>query len=395
MQPSYKYYRSIVASCRLPCALVDWDLLSANAKLTRERAHGLPVRIASKSIRSATIIKKILTEFEGFKGVLAYSAREAAYLCEQGLDDVVIAYPSTQSSDVDEVVPYLQSGRSVCFMVDHEEHVKLLHGVGQRHKIKIPLAIDIDLSIDWPGLYFGVHRSPIRTIHNLHALTSIIRVHSGVKLSGIMGYEAQLSIADRDRSRPLFASFVRGLKKFAEQKIAIQRQACVQSLRKWGIALDFVNGGGTGTMEFTAHDKSVTELTAGSAFFGPSSFDHFDHFSLAPAALFALPITRLPKPGVVTCQSGGFVASGPVHESKLPQPFLPHGLTLLPHEGAGEVQTPLKLPRHCTLTLGDPVFFRHAKAGELAEHFNELHVIKGGDIIATVTTYRGDGHAFY
>jgi D-serine deaminase-like pyridoxal phosphate-dependent protein len=84
-----------------------------------------------------------------------------------------------------------------------------------------------------------------------------------------------------------------------------------------------------------------------------------------------------------------------VGEDKLPVPFLPHGCSLLPLEGAGEVQTPLKLPGECpALDLGDPIFFQHAKAGEITERFNSLSLAEGDRIVDRVETYRGEGKAF-
>jgi D-serine deaminase-like pyridoxal phosphate-dependent protein len=69
-------------------------------------------------------------------------------------------------------------------------------------------------------------------------------------------------------------------------------------------------------------------------------------------------------------------------------------MQLLPLEGAGEVQTPLRLPAGVELALGEPVFFRHAKAGELAEHFNEYLLVRGDRIEARIPTYRGLGRCF-
>ena len=63
-------------------------------------------------------------------------------------------------------------------------------------------------------------------------------------------------------------------------------------------------------------------------------------------------------------------------------------------EGAGEAQTPWHGPGAAALSIGDRVWFRHAKAGELCERVDELHVVDGDRVIATVPTYRGEGKAF-
>ncbi|HEY0132876.1 MAG TPA: hypothetical protein VGB85_02315, partial [Nannocystis sp.] len=115
-------------------------------------------------------------------------------------------------------------------------------------------------------------------------------------------------------------------------------------------------------------------------------------FKLRPAAGFALPVVRRPVPGIYTCFGGGWIASGAPGPDRLPRPYLPVGARLLPTEGAGEVQTPIAFPG--SLELGDPVLFRHAKAGELCEHVHELLLLGPDGARERVPTYRGDGFAF-
>lgn len=159
-------------------------------------------------------------------------------------------------------------------------------------------------------------------------------------------------------------------------------------------AIEFVNGGGTGSIGTTAAEPAVTEVGAGSGLYQPSLFDAYRSFSGQPTALFALPVVRRPGPGVVTMLGGGYLACGPGDASRLPCPYLPAGLKLDGKEGAGEVQTPLLGAACDGLRIGDRVWFRHAEAGELCERFNELHLIDGDAVTTTVPTYRGEGKAF-
>ena len=159
-------------------------------------------------------------------------------------------------------------------------------------------------------------------------------------------------------------------------------------------ALRFVNGGGTGSLESTAAEPAVTEVTAGSGLYGPTLFDAYRAFTPRPAALFALPVVRRPGPGVVTALGGGYLASGPADRARLPRPHLPAGLRLDSQEGAGEVQTPLLGTAAEELAIGDRVYLRHAKAGELCERFASLHLLEGERIVDEVPTYRGEGQCF-
>jgi D-serine deaminase-like pyridoxal phosphate-dependent protein len=155
-----------------------------------------------------------------------------------------------------------------------------------------------------------------------------------------------------------------------------------------------VNGGGTGSVESTAAESVVTEVAAGSGLFGPALFSGYRAFDPVPAAFFALPVVRRPGPGVATVLGGGYLASGPAEASRLPEPYLPAGLKLDPQEGAGEVQTPLHGDAARHLHAGDRVYLRHAKAGEMCERFDRLHLIDGDAIVEEVPTYRGEGKTF-
>jgi D-serine deaminase-like pyridoxal phosphate-dependent protein len=155
-----------------------------------------------------------------------------------------------------------------------------------------------------------------------------------------------------------------------------------------------VNGGGTGSVHLTAREPAVTEVTAGSGLFAPALFDHYRALDLTPAAFFALPIVRRPGPGVATALGGGYLASGAADAQRLPVPALPGGLRLDPLEGAGEVQTPLLGAAADRLRVGDRVYLRHAKAGELCERFETVLLLEGDRIVDEVPTYRGEGRAF-
>ncbi|HTF10456.1 MAG TPA: amino acid deaminase/aldolase, partial [Asanoa sp.] len=172
-----------------------------------------------------------------------------------------------------------------------------------------------------------------------------------------------------------------------------RRIKAVSAVRKVA-DLEFVNGGGTGSVRRTGEDPSVTEITAGSGLYGPTLFDAYRAWRPTPAAFFAQPVVRRPGPGLVTVLGGGWIASGPAGPSRLPSPWLPAGLKLIGTEGAGEVQTPLRGAAADPLRVGDRVWFRHAKAGELCEHVNELHLVEGDTATAVAPTYRGEGHAF-
>jgi D-serine deaminase-like pyridoxal phosphate-dependent protein len=384
----HAWYSKALEGRRLPLAFVDLDLLRDNAAALVRRAGGKPVRLATKSVRCVSLLRRVLDGFPGFQGLMCFSAEEAVRLRERGFTNLLMGYPIV---DPEALAELCRPPEPVTLMVDCAEHVTLAARAAQRHGTRVPLCLDVDLSLDLPGLRFGVHRSPVRTPADALAVARVIAATEGVFLAGVMGYEAQLAgVPDASPHAGAKNLAVRALKRGSVRPVHARRAAVVRALADAGFAPRFVNGGGTGSLESTREDASVTELTAGSGLYSPALFDGYREFHHQPAAAFAIPVTRRPKPGIFTLQGGGYVASGAAGPDKLPAPYLPEGAKLLPLEGAGEVQTPIAYDGPVPLPLGAPVFFRHAKAGELCEHFRTLLLLSEGRVVEEVPTYRGE-----
>lgn len=393
--PHYADYRERLRGEHLPLAYVDLELLLANAADLVARSGGKPVRLASKSIRCRELMRRVLDSNPLFQGVLCFSAGEAAHLAAHGFTDLVVAYPTVDAHDIALVCGQVKQGAQICLMVDDPGQLRPLVAAAAAFGVELAVAIDLDMSTQFPGLHFGVRRSPVRAVADALALADAIVRSPGLRLDGLMGYEAQIAgLQDHGPGLAIRGMAIRALKRRSQLELRARRGAVVRALKQRGHSLRFVNGGGTGSLESTCADTEVTELAAGSGLYGPLLFDGYETFKPRFAAGFALPIVRRPDPGIYTCFGGGWIASGPAGVHRLPQPYLPAGARLLPTEGAGEVQTPITYAGPETLELGDPVCFRHAKAGELCEHVNELLVLLPGGGRERVPTYRGDGFAF-
>jgi D-serine deaminase-like pyridoxal phosphate-dependent protein len=379
----------------MPFAFIDFDLLEKNARSIIERAGTKRIRVASKSIRSVEILRRILALDARFQGIMCFSVPEALYLSQQGFDDLLLGYPCWHPDEVRAVCGCIRSGKLITLMMDSPEHVHHLGAIAREEGVILPLCIDIDMSSDFPGLHFGVRRSGIRTAEQALALYEMVKSFPSLQLNGLMGYEAQIAgVGDKLPGNPLKSALIQKLKNRSIKELAERRARTVKALKVAGATLRFVNGGGTGSLESTRLEECVTEVTAGSGFYSPALFDNYRNFRHFPAAGFALEITRSPVAGIYTCHGGGYIASGATGQDKQPQPYLPVGVTLTPLEGAGEVQTPIHYRGKIKLSPGDPVFFRHAKAGELCERFNTILLVSQGQVVEEVKTYRGDGKCF-
>lgn len=376
-----------------PAAFVDLDVFEQNLRDILQRSQGMPVRLASKSIRCPDLIRRALETSDQLQGLMCFHGLEACQLAQQGFDDLLVAYPSTDVFTLKAVCDQLAQGSVITLMVDNAEQAARISTVAQEAGVVVPLCMDVDMSLHLPGLNFGVYRSPIRDVNTALALYRAIAQLPNVELQGVMGYEAQVAgLPDNVPGQRAKNLIVRQLKKRSVGVYQQRRQDVVAALEKAGASLRFVNGGGTGSLESTASDPSVTEVTAGSGLYAPALFDHYQHFKHGAALMFALEVCRKPETDIATCLGGGYIASGSAGKDKLPLPVWPQGLSLLDNEGAGEVQTPVR--GDATLEIGDTVYFRHAKAGELTERFNKLLLVRGRECVGEALTYRGLGWQF-
>jgi D-serine deaminase-like pyridoxal phosphate-dependent protein len=395
---SHDRYERIFAEVEAPFAFVDLDAMWANADSMLERAGGKPIRVATKSLRCRALTEEILRYDQGFAGLMTYTLPETLWLAELGFEDLLLAYPTTDTAALGELAlrSVAHPAGAPIVMIDCVEHLDAIESVLGAGAA--PVRVCIDLDAGWWALggriKVGPKRSPVHTVEQAVALAREIERRPQIELDALMAYEGQIAgVGDRPSGRRLRGAMIRFMQRRSAAELAERRGAVVAALSEF-VELDTVNGGGTGSLELTAAEAAVTEVTAGSGFYAPGLFDHYSRFSLTPAAGFALPIVRKPAPRVATALGGGYLASGGGDAARLPTPWLPPGLSLDEEEGAGEVQTPLLGDAAAGLSIGDRAYLRHAKAGELCERFDVLHLVQGEEIVDVVPTYRGEGKAF-
>jgi D-serine deaminase-like pyridoxal phosphate-dependent protein len=395
---AYERFEAVFSEVQAPFAFVDLDAVWANAADMLRRSRGKPIRIASKSVRSRAVLERLLDLDPGFQGILGFTLPEAIWLWDHGFRDLVLAYPTTDRGCLTRLARITSEDpdEAPVVMVDSTEHLDLIEEAASSFVAPVRVAMDIDLSW-WPlggRLKIGPKRSPIRNAEQAVALAQEIDRRERTKLVGLMAYEGQIAgVGDNVPRKALTNVLIRAMQSASAKDVAERRAEIVTALSEVA-QLEFVNGGGTGSIELTASEWAVTEVAAGSGFFAPILFDHYRAFRLRPAAMFALPIVRRPAPGVATALGGGYLASGVGAADRMPVPYLPAGLRLDPHEGAGEVQTPLRGSAADRLRIGDRAYLRHVKAGELCERFNSLYLVTGMTIRDEVPTYRGEGKSF-
>ncbi len=391
---TYKTYKEIFKNEQFPIAYVDLDLLDDNINAILERTYRGKIRVASKSVRSLGILEYIFSKSDRFQGIMGFTVEESLMLVENGFDDILLGYPCVDNNLISQVADKITEGKTIVLMVDLVEHIKQINDIGKQKNIQIPICIDLDCSSDFGFIHFGVWRSSITDNDKLQSILDEIKKLDFIKLDGLMGYEAQIAGLGDAVKGDIKSPIIKFLKKKSIKEIQKRRTSALELVEKNGFKLRFVNGGGTGSIKETLQEERITEVTVGSGFYSPALFDNYSTFRFKPSAGFAVQIVRKPKENYFTCHGGGYIASGDISALKEPKIEFPKGAKLDSNEGCGEVQTPVIYKGEENLKLGDPIFFRHAKAGELCERFNELYLIKNDKIFKKIKTYRGEGFCF-
>ena len=369
------------------------------------QAGGLPIRVASKSVRSTAVLRRILDLDPGFRGVLAFTVPEALHLAERGSTTSSSATRRSTGAAIAAVARLAAESpeRAPVLMVDDRPHLDLIEGAIGGGPAQVRLCLDLDVGW-WPlggrMARIGPKRSPVHDAGRARRMAEEIEDRPGTRLAGLMAYEGQIAgVGDRIPGRPLRSAAIRAMQSASEREIRDRLPGMVAAVREAlaerGAELEFVNGGGTGSLARTAAAGIVDELSAGSGFYAPTLFDNYR--SLAARAGRVL--LRCRSSGARSAASPPCSAAATRRRARpaptgCPSPTCPGGLRLDRQEGAGEVQTPVMGAAAYRLRIGDRVYLRHAKAGELCERFDSLYLIEGDSIVDQVPTYRGEGQAF-
>src|SRR5262245_37982067 len=332
---AYQRFETIFRGLQAPFAVIDLDALWANSADLLRRSRGKPIRIASEAIRSLPVLERLLELDPGFEGTLAHSLPETLWLWDRGVRDLVVANPTADRACLTRLARITAEDpeQAPVVMVDCAEHLDLIEEAAASFVAPVRVAIDLDLS--WRPLggpvKVGERRSSIRTPEQAVALAQEIERRERTRLVGARAYEAQIAgIGDNQPRKAITNLLVRAMQSASARDVEERRGELVAALSEVA-ELEFVNGGGTGTIELAASDWAVTELAAGSGFHAPIRADHHRGIKLRPAAIFASPVTRAADP---------------------------RGLELV---GAERV-----LPRtRGPLAIGERMYFRDLRAGDL------------------------------
>src|SRR4051794_17156487 len=257
------------------------------------RAGGVPLRLASKSVRVRALAERALGA--GFRGTLCFTLPEALWLAELGGDDLVVAYPTVDRGALRRL-GHGAARERITVMVDCREHLDAIRAADPTGPVKV--CIDTDAGWRVGFMTIGAKRSPLHDPFQVEALAREVVARPELELDGIMAYEGQIAgVGDRPPGKPLMGLVLPVLQALSARELAVRRAAIVDAVR--GVApLRFVNGGGTGSIERTAAEPAVTEVAAGNGFFRPPRFATHTGLPPPPPPPFSLPPGRETPPPI-------------------------------------------------------------------------------------------------
>src|SRR3954452_20529964 len=196
-----------------PLMAVDLDAFDANADDLVRRAGGVPIRVASKSVRVPALLSRVLAR-DGFHGILGFTLAEALWLEEQGItDDVVVAYPTVDRGALAQLVASPSAAAHITLMVDNPTHLDVVDSVRASHAVPVRVAIDVDAGLRMGGQHVGPKRSPLYDAYDVVRLAKEIDNRHGFRLVGAMTYEGQVAgVQDQVPSQRARSAVVRRIK---------------------------------------------------------------------------------------------------------------------------------------------------------------------------------------
>ena len=383
-------WNGATAELEPPFALVDLDALWANAADLERRAAPKPIRLASKSVRCRSLQERVLAR-DGFQGTLAFTLPEALWLARHGFEDILVAYPTADRTALrraDRSSPAERPRARVTVMVDSVEQLDLIDAARSAGEPTLGACSRVHRSRRRLSRPRRAHRDRRQALARAHPRAGRrARPRDPRPRGGAARRDHVLRGADRrSRRRAGCAGTGPRLRGAGDPRdpVAVRaragRRAAPRGRRGGARArapLELVNGGGTGSLERTAAEPAITEVTAGSGLYGPALFDSYRAFTPRPAALFALPVVRRPGPRrgdgarrrLSRLRTRRCRAPARAVSARRPAARPPGG-------GRRGADPAARRPPRDRLAVGDRVWLRHAKAGELCERFASLHLLE-------------------
>ena len=231
-----------------PALLIDLDALERNiaAMAAHARAAGVALRPHAKTHKSVAIARRQVEA--GALGICCATLGEAEVMVRGGLPGVHITSPQVTESKIARLIALNASPhRGLSVVVDHPDNLAALDRAAQG------AGKTLDVLVDYEA---GQGRTGVASEADLVALVRVARDGRGVAFRGVQAYSGNLQhvpVRAERRTRALAQARLVG--------------AMIERLRRAGIEVPIVTGGGTGTFDLDPEAHVFTELQVGSYVF--------------------------------------------------------------------------------------------------------------------------------
>ncbi|MFK7873127.1 MAG: hypothetical protein AB8C84_08140 [Oligoflexales bacterium] len=376
------------SSIPLPSAIISEEIFEENLDFCCEHANKFnkKIRIASKSIRIPLLLEKALQRPEVI-GIMSYDPWETLKLVENGFQNILLAYPLHSQKAMEAIIQCYEKGVKVIVMIDDPEGMRAYQKWWTLEE-SLHICFDIDISIRKKILnhtiHLGVRRSPAHALIGFKNLLKELKKYKKLELKGVMTYDAHIAgLTDFNKNQKT-KSLALGLFKIYAKKHAKEIRDLIKNESPCRNDNFIHNGGGTGSLIQSLKDTSINEITIGSGLLQPHLFDRYRHRWGKPAVFCGVTATRTPSSGIITCQGGGYTASGAIGEDRTPVVAYPCHLRPLKQEGFGEVQTPL-FDKNNSVKKGESILLRPAKSGEFLQSSPRIYLFSKEKIFKKTT----------
>jgi D-serine deaminase-like pyridoxal phosphate-dependent protein len=226
-----------------PALILDLDLMEKNIRKMSDyfRSRKAKLRPHVKNHKTPIIALKEIQA--GAVGVAVAKLEEAEVMAYSGIQDILLMNQIVTDKKIERLLG-LTKHASVTVAVDNKDNVTRLANMAEKHGVKLPVVIEVDI---------GHHRAGVSAGREALLLAQEIDSLDSLRFKGLAGYEGHVSlIVDPDE------------RKREDEKACSLLMSSKEMIEDKGIAVEMVSAGGTGTYDLTGNYPGITEVQAGS-----------------------------------------------------------------------------------------------------------------------------------
>jgi len=343
-----------------PVLLIDEGPFLRNMQRMQDIAvsAGIAYRPHAKAHKSAEIAKMQLDA--GACGVCCAKLGEAEVLVSHEIKDILITTPVIGISKLTRMMQIANKAR-ISVVVDNLDNVSEMAAVAQTCGVKPDIVIEVDVGQGRCGVAPG------------EATLDLVRevvATEWLNFKGLQGYQGSIQMLVPFTERDA-----------AARKAVFMLTETADMIRKSGIRVDYLTGGGSGTTVTDATVKGLTELQPGGYLFMDSRYrevewDDGNSIPFEQSLTLLTSVISLPEPNRCILDMGLKAISSDGG------PPMPQNLPEARFKFAGEEHSELSFGnRNCPLKLGDKVSFIPTHCDTTVNLYDRFIAFRGDEVV--------------